>query len=135
MAFLNFERRSIRNLRSSSDGGFDIIYFQDDKFKHLNEATYIFYYVEISDIDILKPINVIYGSYSEGNVTVHTYSIETSKVYKTNHFKDKMPSKDNTLLFPWTLFRAFIFTRMGEYFSDLCVLYDIKPRASNLYNR
>jgi len=136
MAFLSFERRSTHNLKNGWGGGFDIIYFDNEKFRHLNEATYVFYRVDTDAIDKIEPLSLIHNSYQNGNVIVRNLSVDVSNSYFIRHFKDKFSQPDISSFCSSRIVVCCVHIfHKGEYIEDLGVVYYNTARDPVLYTK
>ncbi|WP_461791573.1 hypothetical protein [Pedobacter sp.] len=92
MKFMLNERVTAQTLLDGWGGGFDLVYFQDGKFKRLNNLAYVFYVIDMAKSNPNPvPISIVHQQYVNGKVLVTHFESEGLETYNFAEFGDRMP--------------------------------------------
>lgn len=80
--FINREKKSPDNLLEGWGGGFDIVYYHDDKFHRLNDIAYAFWRVDINMPEQLHFRSFIHDSYNTKHLIIRNFSLKEHQTYQ-----------------------------------------------------
>lgn len=123
--FLGNERITQEILSNGWGGGFDIIYYDDDKFKRLDNVAYAFFGVDISNINTLTPLSIIHQGYSPGNAIIKHYEKRGFQTYVIPELGNKTVFDDNVCSesIAYEVISCIHLFKEKEHISDIAVLF------------
>lgn len=123
--FLGNERITQQILSNGWGGGFDLIYYDDNKFKRLDNVAYAFYVVDISNTNTLTPLSIIHQGYSYGNVIIKHYEERGFQTYVISELGNKTVYRDNVTseCIAHEVISCIHLFNGKEHVSDLAVLF------------
>lgn len=125
ITFLAKERITPQLLLDGWGGGFDVVYYDDNKFNRLDNVAYAFYVVDISNTNaILTPISIIHQKYSSGKVIIRHFEKRRSQMYIISEFNNKTSYiEDDPECIAYEVISCVHLFNGEEHLSDLAVLF------------